>query len=45
MCGLIKLMVYRNGVTNVWHVYPDELKQTRSRLSQRGLDHYPHEAL
>ena len=28
MCGLIKLMVYRNGVTDVLHVsFPEELKK------------------
>lgn len=33
MCGLIKLMVYRGGVTDVLHVTPNELKRTRERLA------------
>ena len=36
MCGLVKLMVYRNGVTDVLHVTYSEVKETRRRLSAEG---------
>ena len=32
MCGLIKLLVYRQGVTDVLHVTREEIKATRKRL-------------
>ena len=33
MCGLIKLLVYRQGVTDVLHVTKEEVKETRKRLA------------
>ena len=33
MCGLIKLLVYRQGVTDVLHVTREEIKETRKRLT------------
>ena len=36
MCGLIKLIVYRQGVSDVWHVTPDELPNIRTRLAREG---------
>ena len=33
MCGLIKLLVYRQGVTDVLHVTRQEIKETRKRLT------------
>jgi hypothetical protein len=33
MCGLIKMLVYRKGVTDVLHVTKDEVKKTRQRLT------------
>ena len=33
MCGLIKLLVYRQGVTDVLHVTRQEIKETRKRLA------------
>ena len=33
MCGLIKLIVYRQGVTDVLHVTKEEMKETRRRLT------------
>ena len=36
MCGLIKLIVYRQGVSDVWHVTREELKGARIRLAREG---------
>ena len=38
MCGLIKLIVYRQGVSDVWHVTKplEELKGARIRLAREG---------
>ena len=33
MCGLIRLMIYRSGVTDVLHVTREELKRTRQWLT------------
>ena len=33
MCGLIKMLIYRKGVTDVLHVTKDEVKKTRQRLT------------
>ena len=33
MCGLIKLIVYRQGVSDVLHVTVKEMKETRRRLT------------
>ena len=45
MCGLIKLMVYRNGVTDVLHVTYQEVKETRRRLSAEGWTLYHSEVI
>ena len=45
MCGLIKLMVYRNGVTDVLHVTYSEVKETRRRLSAEGWTLYHSEVI
>ena len=45
MCGLIKLMVYRGGVTDVLHVTPGELKRTRERLAAEDWIIYHTETL
>ena len=36
MCGLIKLIIYRQGVSDVWHCTRDELKEVRTRLAKEG---------
>ena len=41
MAGIVRLMVYRNGVSNVIDCLYSEVKATRLRLSQRGLDPLP----
>ena len=33
MCGLIKLIVYRQGVSDTLHVTKEEMKETRRRLT------------
>lgn len=33
MCGLIKLIVYRQGVSDTLHVTKEEMKKTRRRLT------------
>ena len=45
MCGLVKLMVYRNGVTDVLHVTYSEVKETRRRLSAEGWTLYHSEVI
>ena len=45
MCGMIKLMVYRNGVTDVIHVTYEEVKETRRRLSSEGWILYHSEVI
>lgn len=45
MCGLIKLMVYRGGVTDVLHVTRSELKATRQRLAAEDWIIYHTETL
>ena len=45
MCGLVKLMVYRNGVTDVLHVPYGEVKETRRRLSAEGWVLYHSEVI
>lgn len=36
MCGLIKMIVYRQGVSDVLHVTREELSQVRNRLAREG---------
>ena len=36
MCGLIKLIVYRQGVSDTLHVTREEVKAVRLRLAQEG---------
>ena len=45
MCGLIKLMVYRNGITDVLHVTYQEVKETRRRLVAEGWTLYHSEVI
>ena len=45
MCGLIRLLVYRGGVTDVLHVTPEELKSTRKRLAAEDWIIYHTETL
>ena len=45
MCGLIKLMVYRNGITDVLHVTYPEVKETRRRLIAEGWTLYHSEVI
>ena len=45
MAGIVRLMVYRNGVTNVVDCLYTEVKETRLRLSQEGWILYHSEVL
>lgn len=45
MTGLVRLMVYRNGVTDVIDCRFEEVKQTRLRLLQDGWTLYHSEVL
>ena len=45
MAGIVRLMVYRNGVTNVIDCIFSEVKATRLRLSQEGWILYHSEVL
>jgi len=36
MCGLIKMIVYRQGVSDVLHVTKEELPKVRTRLAREG---------
>ena len=40
MCGLIKMLVYRKGVTDVLHVTKEEVKKTRQRLASEDWTIY-----
>lgn len=45
MCGLIRLMIYRGGVTDVLHVTREELKRTRKWLASEDWIIYHTETL
>ena len=45
MCGLIKLLIYRQGVTDVLHVTRQEIKETRKRLASEDWTIYHTEQL
>ena len=45
MAGLVRLMVYRNGVSNVIDCRFDEVKETRQRLLSEGWILYHSEVL
>jgi len=36
MCGLIKMIVYRQGVSDTLHVTREELPKVRNRLAREG---------
>ena len=45
MAGIVRLMVYRNGVSNVIDCLFSEVKETRLRLSREGWVLYHSEVL
>ena len=45
MAGIVRLMVYKNGVSNVIDCKFDEVKATRLRLSREGWVLYHSEVL
>ena len=45
MTGIVRLMVYKNGVSNVIDCRYDEVKATRLRLSREGWVLYHSEVL
>ena len=45
MAGIVRLMVYRNGVSNVIDCLYSEVKATRLRLSKEGWVLYHSEVL